>query len=235
MAGNDRAAGAPSTGPMPVAAGKCAASAADTHGWGSPARSDQFTGAASLNDWHLYDGPGHDGNGRRTPDAVSVSGGDLVIRSDLRGNSGGLTPRWSGQKYGRWEICARSTMAAFAWHPVALLWPVAEDWPVGGEIDFMEISDPWRQRVEYNLHYGAANHVEQHVTRVNATRWHSWAVEWTPQRIAVYRDGVQWAVSTDTGRLPPRPMRLALQLDYFGGPTFPTGAMFVDWVNVYGL
>lgn len=56
-----------------------------------------------------------------------------------------------------------------------------------------------------------------------------------PQYIAVYRDGVQWARSTDVNRLPPRSMHLALQLDNFGGLTFPTGQMFVDWVAEYGI
>ncbi|ASR02830.1 Glycosyl hydrolases family 16 [Gordonia rubripertincta] len=67
----------------------------------------------------------------------------------------------------------------------------------------------------------------------DATMWHSWAVEWTPDRIAVYLDGVRWAVTTDTSRFPPRPMHLCLQLDNFGGETAPGGKMFVDWVAEY--
>lgn len=137
--------------------------------------------------------------------------------------------------YGRWEVCARSTIAAPTWHSVALLWPDAEDWPVGGEVDFMEISDPFRVSVEYNLHYGAENNVENHRTLTNATAWHNWAVEWTPQHIAVFLDGRQWAISTDVSRLPPRPMHLALQLDNFGGMTVPTGQLLVDRVAEYSL
>ena len=165
----------------------------------------------------------------------SVSGGSLVIGSDIWGNQGGVTPVGGGRKYGRWEICARSTMSGPAWHSVALLWPDAEDWPAGGEIDFMEISDPTRQSVEYNLHWSASNHVEQHATTVDATAWHAWAVEWTPSYIAVYRDGVQWAKTTDVWKLPPRKMHLALQVDNFGGVTAPPGYMYVDWVGEWGL
>jgi Glycosyl hydrolases family 16 len=213
----------------------CTATAAERHGWGTPDRSDDFDHASSLNNWLVYDGPGHVNNGRRTPDAVTVSDGNLVISADLAGNSGGLTPNWGGRMHGRWEICARSTIAGPAWTAAALLWPDAEDWPAGGEVDFMEISDPTRQTVSYFLHWGAENHIEQHTTVVNATQWHSWAVEWTPQRITVFRDGIAWGASVDVNRLPPRPMHLTLQLDNFGGITFPAGKMFVDRVAEYPL
>ncbi|NED69711.1 glycoside hydrolase, partial [Streptomyces sp. SID10244] len=69
--------------------------------------------------------------------------------------------------YGRWEICARSTIGSAAWTPMALLWPDAEDWPDGGEVDFMEISYPLRDRVDYNLHWGNATNLERHTIAVN--------------------------------------------------------------------
>ncbi|NDK90066.1 glycoside hydrolase family 16 protein [Gordonia desulfuricans] len=210
----------------------CTTTAASTHGWGT---AEHYDGFSSLSNWSAYDGAGHDGNGRRSPSAVSISDGALTITSTIDGTSGGVTPKWGGRKYGRWEICSRATVASPTWHAVALLWPDAEDWPVGGEVDFMEIADATRSTVQYNLHYGAANNVESHTTWGDATNWHAWAVEWTPQYIAVYRDGVQWARSTDVNRLPPRSMHLALQLDNFGGLTFPTGQMFVDWVAEYGI
>ena len=211
----------------------CTATAAQREGWGAPSKFDPFDDRSSLDDWWIYDSPGHDGNGRRTPEAVTVSGGSLVITADAAGNSGGMAERGGGRKHGRWEICARATRAAPTWHAVALLWPDAGDWPVGGEIDFMEIVEPTRQRVDYNLHFGADDAVEHHEIFVDATMWHSWAVEWTPDRIAVYVDGVRWAETTDISRFPPRPMHLCLQLDNFGGVTVPGGKMFVDWVAEY--
>ena len=213
----------------------CTTTAAAQHGWGSPEHSDDFDSAASLDRWALYDGPGHDNNGRRTPDAVSVSNGSLVITADTAGNTGGLTPKWGGRKYGRWEICARSTIAGPAWTAAALLWPDAEDWPAGGEVDFMEISDGTRQTASYFLHYGPQNGLEQHHTIVNSSQWHSWAVEWTPQHIKVFLDGKNWATSSNVDRLPPRPMHLTLQLDNFGGITFPAGQMYVERVAEYGI
>ncbi|OLT23488.1 hypothetical protein BJF78_32280 [Pseudonocardia sp. CNS-139] len=49
-------------------------------------------------------------------------------------------------------------------------------------------------------------------------------------------DGQEWWRTTDTSILPPRPMHLCIQLDWFpeGGPVQPS-AMFVDWVRYYPL
>lgn len=214
---------------------RCTATAAQRGGWGSPSKLDSFDTEASLDNWWIYDGPGHADNGRRTPDAVAVSDGNLVITARPDGSSGGMAVRGGGSKFGRWEICSRSSVAAPTWHAVALLWPDTNDWPVGGEIDFMEIIDPLRRSVEYNLHYGAQDDIEHHRVEVDATRWHAWAVEWTPRRIAVYLDGELWAQSTDVSRFPPRSMHLCLQLDNFGGPTVPGGEMLVDWVTEYSV
>ncbi|ANW65688.1 glycoside hydrolase [Mycobacterium sp. djl-10] len=211
----------------------CLATAAQTQGWGAPSRGDDFSDLSSLANWWIYEGPGHDGNGRRTREAVTVVDGMLVITGDAQGNSGGMAFKGGGQKFGRWEVCAKSPAAAETYHSVALLWPDANDWPQGGEIDFMEIVDPARQRVDFNLHYGAEDHRESHHVAVDATRWHSWAVEWTPTRITVFVDGVPWAASTDPARFPPRPMHLCLQLDNFGGDTSTGGQQFVTWVRQY--
>ncbi|WP_422745662.1 glycoside hydrolase family 16 protein [Mycobacterium sp. WMMD1722] len=219
----------------PSSNGNCAATAADTQGWGVPDREAGFDAPSALNDWWLYDGPGHDGNGRRTPAAISVADGELTIAGDAVGNSGGMAWRGGGQMYGRWEVCARSTVAAETYHSVALLWPDANDWPIGGEVDFMEIVTADRQRVDYNLHYGSDDRREGHQTFVDATQWHSWAVEWTPERIAVFVDGQQWAQSTDPSRFPPRSMHLCLQLDDFGGDTGAGGQLAVDWARQYRL
>lgn len=212
---------------------RCTSTAAQRGGWGTPSRSDPFDTEASLDNWWIYDGPGHAGNGRRTPEAVTVSDGTLVITAHPDGSSGGMAVRGGGSMYGRWEVCARASVAAPTWHAVALLWPDDNDWPVGGEIDFMEMIDPLRRTVEYNLHYGAQDDIEHHRVDVDATAWHAWAVEWTSRRIAVYLDGEMWAQSTDVSRFPPGPMHLCLQLDSFGGPTVPGGEMQVDWVAEY--
>jgi hypothetical protein len=213
----------------------CPRTAAAAHGWVAPIRADDFVDRSSLNDWWLYDSPGHAGNGRRTPDAITVADGELTITGDELGNSGGMALRGSGQVYGRWEVCAKSPPAAAAYHSVLLLWPDAEDWSVGGEIDFMEIVDPLRQIVGAALHFGANDQRLDGSVRIDATQWHSWAVEWTPDRIATYVDGVQWWETTDTVHFPPRKMHLCIQLDNFGGDTRAGGHQIVDWARQYPL
>jgi hypothetical protein len=217
---------------QPESATNCPATAAASHGWGAPDRSVDFADSSSLDGWNIYNGPGHAGNGRRTPAAISVSGGLMTITGDADGNSGGLALE-GGHLYGRWEVCVRSLPGAATYHPVLLLWPDAEDWPVGGEIDFMEITDPNRRYVEAWLHYGPDDRREGDTVAVDATQWHSWAVEWTPDRIVAYVDGAPWWSTTNTAHFPPRSMHLCVQLDNFGGDTKAGGEMLVDWVRQY--
>lgn len=213
-------------------AGNCPTTAASTLGWGRPDRSAEFTDPAELDAWGVYDGPGHAGNGRRTPDAVSVADGLLTITGTPDGDSGGMA--WAGgRKFGRWEACVRSPKAAPDYHSVLLLWPDAENWPVGGEVDFMEIGDPERQNVEMFLHYGADNRQEQGSVDIDATQWHAWAVEWTPQRITAYVDGRKWFETAETGHFPPGPMHMTVQLDNFGGDLAAGGTQIVDWARQY--
>ena len=217
----------------PEEAARCTTTAAAVNGWGTPNRQDDFNDPR-LPGWHLYDGPGHDGNGRRTPAAVSVTEGTLTITGAPNGDSGGMG--WdSGQMYGRWEVCARSPQAAPGYHSVLLLWPDAEDWPIGGEVDFMEAIDPTRQSVEGWLHYGAEDHRVGGAVNVDATQWHSWAVEWTPKMITMYLNGNPWWTTTDIATFPPRALHLCLQVDNFGGDIAAGGQQLVDWVRQYPL
>ncbi len=212
----------------------CPDTAAARYGWGVPNRADDFNDPAALSGWIVYDGKGHAGNGRRTPAAMSVGNGILTITGDDEGNTGGMG--WfPGQLYGRWEACVRSSVAPESYHSLVLLWPDAEDWPAGGEVDFMEVVDPARQKVEHWIHYGADGQKESRETAVDATGWHSFAAEWTPSHVVYYADGEpQWEI-TDPARIPPRPMHLCLQLDYFGGSAVPGAQQHVDWVRQYGM
>lgn len=212
--------------------GQCSATAAKALDWGTPNRRDEFDDKSSLTDWTVYDGPGHAGNGRRTPEAMSVEDGVLTITGDAQGNSGGMG--WfPGQLHGRWEACVRSSIASPAYHSLVLLWPDAEDWPIGGEVDFMEIVDPKRQSAEFWLHWGPDGAKESTAVSVDATQWHSYAVEWTPAHLIYYVDGEPEWLITDPSRLPPRPMHLCLQLDYFGGDAGDGAHQWVDWVRQY--
>lgn len=151
---------------------RCEKTAAESHGWGAADRADEFDNPAALANWWVYDSVGHDGNGRRTPGAVAVVDGALRITGDADGSSGGVAQRGGGQVYGRWEVCVKSPPGSPRYHSVALLWPDAGDWPVGGEVDFMEIRDPTRQSVEFNLHWGAEDQRQTGHVQIDATQWH---------------------------------------------------------------
>ncbi|MCO7192315.1 family 16 glycosylhydrolase [Pseudonocardia sp. McavD-2-B] len=224
------------TGSGGGAASKCTTTAADTLGWGEPKVADEFEGTSISGDWNAYDGPGHGGNGRRTPDAISVADGQLTITGSENGDAGGMAWSPHSQQYGRWEGCAQSPApAASSLHTLFLLWPTAENWPEGGEVDFMEISDGTRQKVEGFLHYGSDNSQTQGSVEVDATEWHAFAVEWTPDKITYLVDGEPWFTDDDKSHNPPGPMHLTIQLDYFGGDTSGGAAMHVDWVRQYEL
>ncbi|ANY06580.1 glycoside hydrolase family 16 protein [Pseudonocardia sp. HH130630-07] len=193
---------------------------------------DEFAGSALGDGWSAYDGEGHDGAGRRTPDAVTVENGNLVIRGDSEGNTGGIA--WgTPQKYGKWEMRARFPAGDKQYHPVLLLWPSEVGWPEGGEIDFAETTSA-ADDVSFFLHYGASNSQEHAKKDLDITQWHNYAVEWTPDAIIGYIDGVEWFRSTDQQTQPPGPMHATIQLDYFpdGGSPQPS-EMQVSWMRQY--
>jgi hypothetical protein len=207
--------------------------AAATLGWGTPNREDDFS--SGTDQWGVYDGAGHGGQGRRSPSAVSLTDGIMTVTGDASGTTAGMA--WNpGQRYGRWEGRVRAPVGDPSYNALLLLWPDAEDWPSGGEVDFMEISDPTRQETKMFLHYGADNSQLDGAVQADATQWHNWAVEWTAESITAYLDGEQWFRTTDTSTLPPGPMHLCIQLDWFPqGGTAKESTMQVDWVRQYSL
>jgi len=213
-------AGAPSgTGSGPEAASKL--------GW-QRIGGDEFTGG--LGNWDRYDGPGHDGNGRRSPSAITVQNGVLVITGDSSGTTGGMASK-SSRKYGKWETRAKMPRGSSAYHPVIILWPSQVAWPAGGEIDYAE-TDTNSGNINFFLHYGAANNQLSATKSIDITQWHNYAVDWSPGRITGYIDGVQWFSTTNPGVMPPGPMHQTIQLDLFGGSP-GTAQLMVDWVRMY--
>jgi hypothetical protein len=104
---------------------------------------------------------------------------------------------------------------------------------VVGALAPMEIPDPTRQTVEAHLHYAADNQHEDGDVLVDATHWHAWAVEWLPDKIITYVDGVPWWSTTDGTHIPTRSMHLCMQLDDVGGDVSQGGQQVVDWVRQY--
>jgi len=214
-----------------------------------PAARNEGTTAAGKFDWKLverdefdnglgdgwsnpYDGEGHNGNGRRVPEKVTVEGGNLVIRGDEDGDTGGIA--WGdGQEYGRWELRAKFPKGDKQYHPVLLLWPSAENWPVGGEVDFAETNSD-AEDVMFFLHYGKNNSQVFDRKKIDITQWHNYAVEWVDGRITGFIDGEKWFESTDDDQMPPGDMHLTVQLDYFPDDGDPEPSeMLVDFVRIY--
>jgi len=211
-------------------------SAAQRLGWGTPNRVDEFNGPLGP-EWVSYNGPGHEGKGKRSPSAISTSDGILTINGDSAGTTGGMA--WgTGQKYGRWEGRVKAPVSDPSYNALLLLWPDAENWPVGGEIDFMEMDDPTRQSTAIFVHYGAEDNKVTSNVKVDATEWHNWAVEWTPDHIVAFLDGKEWYRTSDPEVQPPGPMHLTIQLDWFpdnGDGSVQPSSLQVDWVAQYPL
>jgi hypothetical protein len=202
-------------------------SAAAAQGW-TRVGSDEFNGGMSPL-WSPYDSEGHAGNGRRTPDAVSVENGSLVIRGDSGGNTGGMS--WKeDQRFGRWEMRARFPKGDDQYHPVLILWRESGG-KENGEVDFAETTSA-SPDVSFFLHYGSEQ--EYAKKNIDITQWHNYAVEWVDGRITGYIDGAKWFESTAEETLPPGKMHPTIQLDYFpeGGSPKPT-EMHVDYMRVY--
>jgi beta-glucanase (GH16 family) len=214
--------------------------AAVRNGWTLSAH-DEFDGDELDEEiWSAYRGKTTGDVGRHDPDNITVSGGTLKLTSNEETSAG---MAWNdGQKYGRWEARVRAQVGN-GYGPVLLLWPDAEDWPEGGEIDFMEMPKGDRTKAHFTLHWGEDNEQDGKSVEGDFTQWHTFAIEWTPEHIVGFVDGVEIYRNADADAQPPRSMHLAIQQDI--GPygddwipepdeTSPEECTFeVDWVRIY--
>ena len=219
----------PSTG---VSAGP--GTAAARYGWDDLVARDDFSGSELHPSWGAYDSAGNSGEGVRSPRQISLRNGVLRMTGTPDGTTAGMAWRHP-QKYGRWETRARFPAGCGCYHPVLILWPADDPWPAGGEIDYAEVFDGPRQELNFFLHYGADNR-QLHATRqVDMTRWHNFAVEWTPDHVTGYLDGEPYFHTNRRDVLPPGRMNQTIQLDWFPGPTAGGASLEVDWVAMYRL
>ncbi|MFE6776681.1 glycoside hydrolase family 16 protein [Streptomyces sp. NPDC057702] len=236
--------------------------AAERGGWGDPLAkwSDEFDyGSASKPavpdqaKWELAGGgvnkcwPGHAGNGERCDKNTRVLGGVLRLSGDKDGDSGWLGSL-HGQRYGRWEARVRSHGVGEnngrQYHPLLILWPDSGDWPEDGEYDYLENGAPGEKCAEAFIHYphDADVPVQQKFAQkcgVDLSRWHNIAVEWTPDHVRGFVDGVQWysfsgGANADRQCIQCAPsMHQTIQLDNFYGSGLQRAVYEVDWARVY--
>ena len=210
--------------------------AATVLGWGTPVDGDEFTGSGlDTGKWGAYDGAGHNGNGKRRPSQIAVANGVMTMSGTADGTTGGMEFK-RGRLYGRWETRMQVPAGDSRYHPVLILWPDAEDWPTGGEVDYAETA-AGASSVDFFLHYSASNKQTMASKALDITQWHNYAVEWTSTGIRGYVDGTLWFTDTNTAHLPPRAMHQTIQLDWFpsGATSTRPSAMNVAWMRYYSL
>jgi beta-glucanase (GH16 family) len=204
-------------------------------------QSEDFSGSAvNTTRWRIYGPwiPGHAGNGIRDGRAVTVANGLLTITARMIDGtlvSGGISNRLN-QTYGKFEFRARTDGdPSLATSGVILTWPGSGNWPVDGENDIYETTlEPDRTPLKSFIHYGSTNQQYWfHHAGVDGRVWHTFAMEWTPTSIKIFRDGtLAWTV-TNTAAIPDVAHHLSIQLDAFKKSMSGTVRLQVDWVKIY--
>jgi beta-glucanase (GH16 family) len=197
------------------------------------------------------------------PEQVAVANGALVLTSTdepyqhLPYRSGQVISR-AAQRFGRWEVRANLPSTQGMWPAIWLLPNVDQyRWPSGGEIDIMENRGNEPTLTSSAFHYGTNppyNHqfvYQEQQARVAGSLsnyhdgFHIYAVDWTPNYLRFYVDGVHhytvWDEDVD-GFLSQNtvPMQLVIN-NAIGGSFLPNPdastqwpqTMEVDWVRVY--
>lgn len=211
--------------------------AAVNYGW-RLTDSDDFDGRrVDTSKWEVYQGFNTVSGETLSKDQCVVRGGVLTLVGNGDDTAATCGIAWHDDRtYGRWEVRARFPAPAdHDFNPVLLLWPES-DTNADGEIDFAEIYDPARQFVESWLH-GKGNTDAGHTRKdpFDITGWHNYAVEWQPDHVTCYIDGVAWATYGMPGTIPDQPMHLVIQQNHNRHkPQAPLRSTAeVDWVRLY--
>lgn len=220
--------------------------------------------------WSFNTGGGGWGNGERqyysdrTENAVIEDGAlHICAREEeeayqgYRYTSARLVTKNQGDwTYGRFEVRARLPEGQGIWPAIWMLpsHMAYGGWPMGGEIDIMEMLGQDPIRVYGTLHYGNPHtHTgDDYVLRTGETfadDYHDFALEWEPGEIRWYVDGYhyqtqsEWFTSKRDAEYPApfdRPFHLLLNVavggHWPGDPDETTDfpqCMTVDYVRVY--
>lgn len=223
--------------------------------------SDEFNGTSvDTTKWNIIDHTGDINNELHydTPDAVSVGGGSLVIKSDkvdLGGRSyisGKLTTQGKFDfTYGRVEIrsqqAATQGLHSAEWllHYQCNGYEPCATWPP--EFDVVEILGKDSSTAYQSVHYGICYHCrwpsnDSSTTNINGSNFtsefHIFALEWEPKEIRWYIDGR--LTKTWTTPISDEPMQIILDTAVGGNwPGSPDGTTVfpayhsIDYVRVY--
>ncbi|TCK24322.1 glycoside hydrolase family 16 protein [Pseudonocardia endophytica] len=220
--------------------------AAVRNNWGTPdpVDTDEFDGdTVDLGKWQKFgtqpglpDGcsSGYSGHGQRCGSQTTEGDGHLTVTGTADGVTGGLSSAHGGFRYGRVEVRERAfpTQAGGGkdYHAVPLLFPVSADY-TRSEIDYAE-RDVGAKVVEINAHHDGTQTGCQFP--VDTTAWHNYAVDWEPDSVTWFVDGIQRCrlnvVISDEDS-----SNGGAQLDMFpptGTPMRPAEEQ-VDWIRMY--
>lgn len=189
--------------------------------------------------WMSYSGfPNHSKVGRYDQKIISAQNGVLDLHLHAENGvplSAAPVPlvngRWGGQTYGRFSVRMKADPIR-GYGASFLLWSDENDW-YDGEIDFPEsgFSDIVKG---YNhcLDNPADNCLWFHTDKRYDT-WHTYTVNWRPEKLSFLIDGVE--VASTTRHIPSAKMHWVMQVET---PT-PTSAretsghLLIDWATIY--
>lgn len=217
--------------------------------FGCPLYTDNFDGDLNkgAQGWIVYDYP--NAAFPRVASNFEVTNGEMQLHGSYNSSNGeilgsGVSSKVS-QKYGRWEVRMRVEKGR-GWSAASLLWPTDENWPTDGEVDLFEIPKGDRQSIFETIHNGVRDHTGENVIQMDATQWHTYAVEWTPTRLVYYVDNkAQWTVTKSLLVPSTGDLNMTLQMDpgtsrqcggWFECPNNTTPAqttMHVDYVKIW--
>jgi PKD repeat protein len=161
---------------------------------------------------------GNGGHGLRCADAVTVANGEAVITAQMVNgvlHSGAFTVRSTSGlylQYGKYEADIKTDADPVnVMSAVALTWPTDNNSCNGGENDWYETG---AQRLNFKsfIHYGCGSQVYV-IHAVDPTAWHHVTMEWEPNRLAIYVDGVLDKEWTDPAIIPDYLHRDTFQYD----------------------
>lgn len=178
------------------------------------------------------------GTGRYSASTLTAHDGvlDMRLRTTAEGTplAGGIVPlvdgTWGGQTSGRYTIRMRSDEVD-GYGVAVLLWSDENVW-ADGEVDFPEgaLGAPaW-----LNVHcLGAPEEKCIHQeTAASLADWHTYTIEWTPERMTFSVDGRR--IESTTENIPTARMHFVVQAGSLGGvpPKRSDGSLVVDWMTI---
>jgi hypothetical protein len=214
--------------------------AAKLLGWGAVIDGDEFAYTGPPNSrWGMYDGPGHDGNGTRDPEAFNVANGILTCTGTAGGSTGGMAFK-RDQRFWRIEWRVRTASinpsgGGFRYHPVLIIWPTSDQWPQGGEADFYEV-DCDSGFYESFIHIPGNDGSAQEYTKraCDIQNWHNIAFEQSSSGVKGWLDGQQVFSFSGSYIVMPGPGHPTFQMDNFHGSSGMEPALFqAMWMRIY--